>query len=170
MAAPKLIVRKLTADSRGELLSLFERMDGDSRYRRFGMPMSREALCAYVQRLDFGRDLVSGAYDGDRLIGVCEAVRYPGGLLVPVTELAFAVDPRYQGNKVGFRLGNQVFDVLPGQLVAVCAVANPPMAKLAHRLGMARAGRTASQGLPASVLEELASFHGLYVGQGRQLH
>lgn len=170
MATPKLIVRKLTTDSRGELLSLFERMDGDSRYRRFGMPMSTEALRAYVQRLDFSRDLVSGAYDGDRLIGVCEAVRYPGGLVIPVTELAFAVDPRYQGNRVGFRLGNQVFDVLPGQLVAVCAVANPPMAKLAQRLGMARAGRTASHGLPTHVLEELASFHGLYVGNGRQVH
>lgn len=164
-----LVVKKLTADSRSELLFLYAQLDAESLYRRFGQPASAAGLERYVAGLDFERSFIAGAYAGTELVGVCEAIAVPG-LLVPVSELAFVVSPQHRGNRVGFSLGNTVFDTLPGKLAAVCVVANPAMTRLATRLGMARASSNAAQGLPTTIVAELITPHGLFVGTGRKPH
>lgn len=161
----------LTPANREEIRALYLRLDPDSTYRRFGVTLSPESVSRYVDRLDLAQQhnsLVLGAYDGDRLVGICEAVPMDaeGALL----ELAFAVAPGYQGKRVGYTLGGALLRSTARRLVLSCVAENAPMNRLAQGLGFRRIGRgQQDQGLPEALVEELYTPHGLYAGQGQQL-
>ncbi len=158
----------LTLAHREQVRNLYLRLDRDSTYRRFGVMLSPESVSRYVDRLDFEHNLVLGAFEGDLLIGVCEAhsMAPEDGLL----EVAFTVAPGYQGRRVGTLLGVALLKATAARLVLSCVAENAPMNRLAQSLGFRRIARgQVDQGLSPALVEELYTPHGLYAGQGQQL-
>lgn len=151
----------ITAAHREEVRKLYLQLDKDSCYRRFGASLNAGAVSRYVDRLDFNLGIVVGAFDGDKLIGVCESLPVPGD--EDIRELAFVVDPAYRGQQVGQLLGKAILRSASAKLVVACMADNPPMTRLAHNLGFSRVGRAHGGGLPKGLVEELYTPYGLFV-------
>lgn len=142
------------------MLALYARLDVASLRSRFGLWLSHQAIESYVQRIDFARAVVIGAFDGHHLVGVCEA--FPLEASEPVVEAAFVVDPAYRGRQVGRQLGEQLLKATEASVVIVCATENPPMNRLARGLGFQRLSLQNSLGLNPALIHDMQSPHGLW--------
>ena len=60
---PTVLVKQLGPHDRRRMLRHFQRLDMPDRILRFGMRMSDEQVAAYVDRIDFKRDVVYGVYN-----------------------------------------------------------------------------------------------------------
>lgn len=154
----------LNESHRDEVRNLYLLLDKESIYRRFGTMMSQELVTTYVNRLAMTEGLVIGAFDGAKLVGICEAMPFHGEN--GISELAFVVDPAYRGRKVGFLLGTAMLRDTSDKLVVACMSENQPMAQLANKLGFLRVGRGRPGPLPAGLVDDMYTPYGLFAGEG----
>lgn len=160
----ELRIQSLNEAHREDVRRLYLRLDKASTYQRFGSSLNVESVSAYVSRLNMTEGLVIGAFDKDRLIGVCEALPFVGE--DSIRELAFVVDPAYRGQHVGYLLGRALLAASDETLVVACMAENPAMNHLARKLGFTRLGSKPSSLLPEGLVEELLTPYGLFAGEG----
>ncbi len=170
-----MIIRPLTVFEREAVRSFYLALGPDDRRKRFCCSLSDDIISSYVDRLNFTRDTVLGAFDERaRIIGLAELVRSP-----EAGEMAFSVRPDKRGRKIGTKLIDRL--LLRARMCGVRKVFvmflsnNTPMRRMAVRAGMALSSADgeayAERILPAPSAEELAQWfteeslsHGGYFG------
>jgi len=170
-----MIVRPLTVFEREAVRNFYLALSPDDRRKRFCCSLSDETISGYVDRLNFTRDTILGAFDEQaRIIGLAELVRGAAA-----SEMAFSVRPDRRGQKIGTKLMEKL--VLRARMCGARKVIvmflsdNAPMRRMAGRAGMAVSSvdgeAHAARELPAPSAEELALWfmeenlsHGGYFG------
>ena len=154
-----MLIRPLTVFERENLRNFYLASTADDRRRRFCCTLSDDTVSKYVDRLDFARDTILGAFDEHaQLIGLAELVRGP-----EESEMAFSVRPDRRGEKIGTMLLDRLL-----ARASMCGVRkvfvmflsdNTPMRKMAQRAGMlvqtADGESHAERELPAPSTEDL---------------
>jgi len=155
-----MIIRPLTVFEREDVRKFYLSLSEDDRRRRFCCTLADETISKYVDRLDFTRDTVMGAFDEHaQIIGLAELVRGPNE-----SEMAFSVRPDMRGQKIGTKLLERLL-----LRASVCGIRkvfvmflsdNTPMRKMAIRAGMpvetVDGESTAARELPVPRAEDLA--------------
>ncbi len=131
-----MIIRPLTVYEREAVRNFYVALTPDDRRKRFCCSLSDETISKYVDRLNFSRDTVLGAFDEQaQIIGLAELARG-----AEASELAFSVRPDRRGQKIGTKLMEKLV-----QRARMCGVRkvfvmffsdNTPMRKMAGRAGM----------------------------------
>ena len=154
------IIRPLTVFERETVRNFYLRLSPEDRRKRFCCTLSDETICRYVDRLDFVRDTILGAFDEQALlVGVAELVRGSRE-----SEMAFSVRPDKRGQKIGTQLITKLLLRARmcgvGKVFVVFLSDNTPMRRMASRAGMVVVtvdGEShAAMELPAPSAEELA--------------
>lgn len=158
-----LAICQLIEFDRAQMLQLYRDLTPNARFRRFGSYLHDELIVRYVNQVKLADGTVLGAFDGDRLVGVCEAVACDES--ANVRELAFVVAEAYQGQGIGRQLGQAMMRSEAGPWVVACMSENPPMSQLARSLGFARVARSGEVDLPAGLLAAYDTPHGLFVAR-----
>jgi GNAT superfamily N-acetyltransferase len=155
-----MLIRPLTVFERENLRNFYLALSADDRRKRFCCTLSDDIVSKYVDRLDFARDTVLGAFDEHaEIIGLAELVRGP-----EASEMAFSVRPDRRGQKIGTMLLDRLL-----ARASMCGVRkvfvmflsdNTPMRKMAQRAGMlvqtADGESHAERELPAPSAEDLS--------------
>ena len=170
-----MIIRPLTVFERENVRSFYLSLSADDRRRRFCCTLSDETISKYVDRLNFTRDTVMGAFDAHaQIIGLAELVRGP-----KESEMAFSVRPDRRCQKIGTTLLDRLI-----ARAGMCGIRkvfvlflsdNTPMRKMATRAGMpvetAEGESYAARELPVPSAEDLRRWmveeglsHGGYFG------
>lgn len=158
-----MIIRPLTVFERETVREFYIALAPDDRRKRFCCTLSDETISKYVDRLNFSRDTVLGAFDEQaRLIGLAELV-----CGTEASEMAFSVRPDRRGETIGTRLTQRLI-----QRASMCGIRkvfvmflsdNTPMRRMAIRAGMALSSidgeAYAERELPAPSAEELARWY-----------
>lgn len=170
-----MIIRPLTVFEREAVRAFYLALSPEDRRKRFCCSLSDDTISGYVDRLNFTRDTVLGAFDERAcMTGLAELVRGPAA-----SEMAFSVRPDKRGQKIGTRLIEKL--VLRARMCGVRKVFvmflsdNTPMRRMATRAGMALSsadGEAQAQlELAAPSAQELAQWfieeslsHGGYFG------
>ncbi len=131
-----MIIRPLSIFEREDVRTFYLGLSAEDRRKRFCSALADTPISAYVDRLNFARDTVLGAFDERaQLIGLAELVGGPGE-----SEMAFSVRPDKRGQKIGTRLIDRLLlcaRVRGVRKVFVVFLAdNTPMRKMANRAGM----------------------------------
>ena len=154
-----MIIRPLSVFEREDVRIFYLGLSADDRRKRFCSTLSDAPISRYVDRLDFTRDTILGAFDDRaRLIGLAELVRGDGE-----GEMAFSVRPERRGQKIGTRLMDRL--LLRARMCGVRKVfvmffaENTPMRKMAIRAGMhvetCEGEAYAARELPAASAQDL---------------
>ena len=157
-----MIIRPLTVFEREKVREFYLSLSADDRRKRFCCTLADETISKYVDRLNFARDTVLGAFDERaHIIGLAELVLGP-----KKSEMAFSVRPDRRGEKIGTTLLDRLI-----ARAAMCGIRtvfvmflsdNTPMRKMATRAGMlvdtAEGESHAERDLPVPTAEELASW------------
>jgi len=154
-----MIIRPLTVFEREAARGFYLSLSPDDRRKRFCCSLSDETISKYVDRLNFTRDTVLGAFDEQaQIVGLAELVRGAAA-----SELAFSVRPDRRGQKIGTRLMERL--LLRARMCGIRKVFvmflsdNTPMRKMAVRAGMSLSSSDgeahAERELPAPSAEEL---------------
>jgi GNAT superfamily N-acetyltransferase len=132
----RMIIRPLTVFEREIVRNFYISLSADDRRRRFCCTLADETISKYVDRLNFTRDTVLGAFDAQaQLIGLAELVRGNKS-----SEMAFSVRPDRRGQKIGTKLIERLIS-----RASLCGIRkvfvmflsdNTPMRKMATRAGM----------------------------------
>ncbi len=132
-----MIIRPLTVFEREAVKTFYLALSPEDRRKRFCCTLSDDTISGYVDRLNFVRDTVLGAFDERaRMMGLAELVRGP-----VASEMAFSVRPDKRGQKIGTRLIERL--ILRARMCGVRKVFvmflsdNTPMRRMATRAGMA---------------------------------
>jgi GNAT superfamily N-acetyltransferase len=129
-------VERLSDDMRAPLVAHFLALPLKDRSLRFGMALAPTVIAAYVDAIDFERDLVFGVRD-DRLapVGV-------GHLAIEgdLAELALSVLPANRRRGIGSELFRRAVSEararrIPGVCMH-CLAGNTPVMRIAQRFGM----------------------------------
>ena len=95
-----MIIRPLTVFEREAVRKFYLSLSPDDRRKRFCCTLSDDTISSYVDRVDFTRDTILGAFDEQaKIIGLAELVRGTAA-----SEMAFSVRPDRRGQKIGTRL------------------------------------------------------------------
>ena len=131
-----MFIRQLTVLERENVRNFYLSLSSDDRRRRFCCSLSDETISKYVDRLNFTRDTIIGAFDEQaQIIGLAELVRGPNE-----SEMAFSVRPDRRGQKIGTKLLERLI-----ARAGMCGIRkvfvmflsdNTPMRKMASRAGM----------------------------------
>jgi GNAT superfamily N-acetyltransferase len=129
-------VERLRDDMRASLVGHFLALPLKDRSLRFGMALAPTVIAAYVDRIDFERDLVFGVRD-DRLapVGV-------GHLAIEgdLAELALSVLPGNRRRGIGSEMFKRAVSEARGRripsLCMHCLSGNTPVMRIAQRFGM----------------------------------
>jgi GNAT superfamily N-acetyltransferase len=131
-----MIIRPLTVFEREAVRQFYLSLSPDDRRKRFCCTLSDETIFKYVDRLDFSRDTILGAFDEQaQVVGLAELVRG-----AEESEMAFSVRPDRRGQKIGTRLIERL--LLRARMCGVRKVFvmflsdNIPMRRMANRAGM----------------------------------
>lgn len=130
-------VQRLNEEARATLLTHFLALPMKDRHLRFGTSLPPIAIAAYVDRIDFDRDVVLGVHD-DRLMLVGAAhVAFEGD----VAELGLSVLPAHRGRGVGGALFTRVLAHarrrnIPRLFMHFLSM-NAPIMHIARKFGMA---------------------------------
>lgn len=170
-----MIIRPLTVFEREAVRKFYLSLSPDDRRKRFCCALSDETISGYVDRVNFSRDTVLGAFDEQaQIIGLAELIRAPAA-----SEMAFSVRPDRRGQKIGTRLMQRLLLRARicgiGKVFVVFLSDNTPMRRMAGRAGMpvsvVDGEAHAARELPAPSAEELAHWfmeesvsHGGYFG------
>jgi GNAT superfamily N-acetyltransferase len=155
-----MIIRPLTVIERESVRNFYLSLSPDDRRKRFCCTISDETISKYVDRLNFTRDSVLGAFDDEaRLVGLAELVRG-----AKESEMAFSVRPDRRGQKIGTKLIQSLLSrarLCGIRKVFVLFISdNTPMRRMAVRAGMSlntiEGESHAALDLPAATAEELA--------------
>ncbi|MBE0619204.1 MAG: GNAT family N-acetyltransferase [Burkholderiales bacterium] len=170
-----MIIRALTVFEREAVRKFYLSLSPDDRRKRFCCTLSDDTISGYVDRVDFTRDTILGAFDEQaKIVGLAELVRG-----TEASEMAFSVRPDKRGQKIGTKLIQKL--MLRARLCGIAKVFvmflsdNTPMRRMATRAGMALSivdGEAhAERELQAPSAEELAQWfmeeglsRGEYVG------
>jgi pimeloyl-ACP methyl ester carboxylesterase/RimJ/RimL family protein N-acetyltransferase len=133
-------IRALGAADVEALYVHLARLDGLGRSLRFGGEFDDAWLARYVAGIDFGRDVVLGAFDPTgRLAGIAELRASPEA--PQLREIAFSVDVSVRGRGIGTRLLAAAIDHARRErfvrLHALCATGNAGMLRILERAGFA---------------------------------
>jgi len=157
-----MIIRPLTVFEREAARSFYLALSQEDRRKRFCCSLSDDVISSYVERLNFTRDTVLGAFDEHaRLIGLAELIRGP-----EASEMAFSVRPDRRSQKIGTLLIDRLMT-----RARMCGIRkvfvmflsdNTPMRRMAARAGMTLSALDgeahAERELPAPCAEELAQW------------
>ncbi len=157
-----MIIRPLTVFEREAVRKFYLSLSPDDRRKRFCCTLSDEIISGYVDRVNFARDTVLGAFDEQaQIIGLAELVRGSAA-----SEMAFSVRPDRRGQKIGTKLMQRLL-----QRARICGIGkvfvmflsdNTPMRRMASRAGMpvsvVDGEAHAARELPAPSAEELAQW------------
>lgn len=158
-----MIIRPLTVFERESVRNFYLSLSPDDRRKRFCCTISDETISRYVDRLNFVRDMILGAFDDKaQLVGLAELIRG-----AKASEMAFSVRPDRRGQKIGTGLIQKIFLYARmcgvTKLYVVFLSDNTPMRRMASRAGMAMStvdGEShAERELPAPSAEELARWY-----------
>jgi len=154
-----MIIRPLTVFEREAVTNFYIALSPDDRRKRFCCSLSDETICKYVDRLDFTRNTVLGAFDEQaQMIGLAELVRG-----AEASEMAFSVRPDRRGQKIGTMLMERLLSrarMCGARKVFVMFLSdNTPMRRMALRAGMsvqsADGESHAARELPPASAQEL---------------
>jgi len=170
-----MIIRPLTVFERENVRNFYLSLSSDDRRKRFCCALSDETISRYVDRMDFARDTILGAFDERaRIIGLAELVRNSDQ-----GEMAFSVRPDMRGQKIGTALMQRLIARAGMRGIRKVFVLflsdNTPMRRMAQRAGMpvetADGESQAARELQAPSAEELTRWfveegysHGGYFG------
>jgi len=131
-----MIIRPLTVFERENVRNFYLSLSADDRRKRFCCTLADETISNYVDRLNFTRDTILGAFDEHaQIIGLAELVRGP-----KESEMAFSVRPERRGQKIGTMLMQRLISrarMCGARKVSVMFLSdNMPMRKMALRAGM----------------------------------
>ena len=131
-----MIIRPLTVFERDVARGFYLALLPEDRRKRFCCSLSDETIHKYVDRLNFGRDTVIGAFDAEaRIVGLAELVSGAAA-----SEMAFSVRADRRGQKIGTALMQRL--LLHARMCGVRKVFvmfasdNAPMRSMAIRAGM----------------------------------
>jgi GNAT superfamily N-acetyltransferase len=129
-------VERLSDDTRASLVAHFLALPLKDRSLRFGMTLAPTLIAAYVDGIDFERDLVFGVRD-DRFAPVGVGHMAIEGDLA---ELALSVLPANRRRGIGSELFRRAVSeararCIPGVCMH-CLSGNTPVMRIAHRFGM----------------------------------
>ena len=167
-----MIIRPLTVFERENVRNFYLSLSADDRRRRFCCTLADDTISKYVDRLNFTRDTVLGAFDEHaQIIGLAELVRGP-----KESEMAFSVRPDRRGQKIGTKLLESLIARARmcglGKVFVMFLSDNTPMRKMATRAGMpvetAEGESQAALHLTAPSAEELGRWfveQGLFPGR-----
>jgi GNAT superfamily N-acetyltransferase len=132
-----MIIRPLTIFEREPVKEFYLALSTDDRRKRFCCTLSDETIAKYVDRVNFTRDTVLGAFDEQaRIVGLAELVRG-----AEASEMAFSVRPDRRGQKIGTKLMERLLvraRMCGARKVFVMFLSdNTPMRKMALRAAMA---------------------------------
>jgi len=99
----------LSAEDRDDILQHLLELGAYDRRLRFCSALPDSAIADYVQRLDFGRDLMLGYREAGKLLALVHmgALRNPGE-----TELGISVADACRGRRLGIRLTAEAFELV----------------------------------------------------------
>jgi GNAT superfamily N-acetyltransferase len=131
-----MIIRPLTVFEREFVRSFYLALSPEDRRKRFCCSLSDATIASYVERLNFTRDTVLGAFDEQaQIVGLAELVRG-----AEASEMAFSVRPDRRGQKFGTMLMQKLISrarMCGANKVFVMFLSdNTPMRKMALRAGM----------------------------------
>lgn len=128
--------RELTRLERPKLAAHFLALDAEDRRLRFGLPISDASIADYVERIDFGRDVVFGVFDDElNLAGAAHLARAEHH-----AELGVSVLPVHRGRGIGAAMLERAHTHARnwgiGTLFMHCLTENAAMMHLARKQGM----------------------------------
>ena len=132
-----LPIQRLGERARASYASHLSALPRDDVRLRFGAPLGRDGIDAYVARIDFDTDALFAAHD-DRLepTGVAHV-----GIVDDTAELGVSVLPGHRGRGLGSALVARALDHARnrriGRLWMHCLSENATMMRIARRAGMA---------------------------------
>lgn len=101
-AAPGIAVQRLNARHREDITRHLLQLPAEDRRLRFGHQIRDNAVCSYVERIDFSRDRVFGIQSAElELIGVAHLAL---DSRAQAAELGLSVHPSARGRGYGFAL------------------------------------------------------------------
>ena len=131
-----MIIKALTVFEREAVKKFYLSLSADDRRKRFCCTLSDDTISSYVDRVDFTRDTVLGAFDEQaQIVGLAELVRG-----AEASEMAFSVRPDKRGQKIGTKLIQRLLLRASvcgiGKVFVMFIADNTPMRKMAIRAGM----------------------------------
>jgi len=132
----QVVTRELTRLERPKLAAHFLALNAEDRRLRFGLPISDASVADYVERIDFGRDVVFGVFDDElNLAGAAHLARAEDH-----AELGVSVLPAHRGRGIGAALLERAHTHARnwgiGMLFMHCLSENAAMMHLARKQGM----------------------------------
>ena len=132
----QIVTRELGRQERPKLAVHLRALDAEDRRLRFGLPVSDETIREYVERIDFGRDVLFGVFDDElNLAGAAHLARAEGH-----AELGVSVLPAHRGRGIGGALLERAHTHARnwgiGTLFMHCLTENAAMMHLARKQGM----------------------------------
>ena len=132
----QIVTRELGRQERPKLAVHLRALDAEDRRLRFGLPVSDETIREYVERIDFGRDVLFGVFDDElNLAGAAHLARAEAH-----AELGVSVLPAHRGRGIGGALLDRAHTHARnwgiGTLFMHCLTENAAMMHLARKQGM----------------------------------
>ena len=132
----QIVTRELGRQERPKLVVHLLALDAEDRRLRFGLPVSDETIREYVERIDFGRDVLFGVFDDElNLAGAAHLARAEAH-----AELGVSVLPAHRGRGIGGALLERAHTHARnwgiGTLFMHCLTENAAMMHLARKQGM----------------------------------
>jgi GNAT superfamily N-acetyltransferase len=131
-----MIIRPLTVLAREAVRSFYLALSPGDRHKRFCGTLSNETISDYVDRMNFSRDTVLGAFDEHaQVAGLAELVTG-----AEASEMAFSVRPDSRGQSIGTKLMERLLlrarTCGVRKLFVMFLADNTPMRRMALRAGM----------------------------------
>ena len=131
-----MVIRELYEEERDKVQAFLLALSEQDRYRRFGRPMTDDALRQYAARIDWDESVVLGAFDAHtELAGILELAD-----MGHACEIAVAVAPAYRARGVGRALMDRALLKAKvrgrDKVLLLCQVDNEPMRRLARSAGL----------------------------------
>ena len=99
----------LTAEDRPSVARHLLALDGDDRALRFNTTAPDPVVIDYCGRIDYGRDIVEGAWDAAELVGVIHVPVFEARG-VPVGEVGVSVATEFRRHRIGTTLMERAVD------------------------------------------------------------
>ena len=129
-------VQRLTQSARQKLLDHFLSLDANDIRLRFGSPLGRDAITAYVQGIDFDTDAAFGVYDDDLSLAAAAHVAFGAD----GAELGVSVLPGHRSRGIGSALFARAVEHARNRFVTRmymhCLSENEAMMHIARKSGM----------------------------------
>lgn len=100
---------RLNPMARPSIAGHLKRLSAEDRQLRFGSAKSDLQIDEFVSKLNFNRDILEGAFDGPRLVGLCNVSVFNNAKGFPCGDLGITVDADYRNRRLGAKLMSRAF-------------------------------------------------------------